>query len=31
VKLAQRDGLPKEKIYDLSLWMLLASLIGSKC
>jgi len=30
VKLAQRDGLPKEKIYDLSLWMLLASLIGSK-
>jgi phosphatidylglycerol:prolipoprotein diacylglycerol transferase len=30
VKLAARDGLPKEKIYDLSLWMLLASLIGSK-
>ena len=30
VKLAERDGLPKEKIYDLSLWMLLASLIGSK-
>lgn len=30
VKLAVRDGLPKEKIYDLSLWMLLASLIGSK-
>ena len=30
VKLAQRDGLPKEKIYDLSLWMLLASLVGSK-
>ena len=30
VKLAQRDGLPKEKIYDLCLWMLLASLIGSK-
>ena len=30
VKLAERDGLPKEKIYDLSLWMLLAALIGSK-
>jgi len=30
VKLAGRDGLPKEKIYDLSLWMLLASLVGSK-
>src|SRR6266480_5840726 len=30
VKLAVRDGLPREKIYDLSLWMLLASLIGSK-
>jgi phosphatidylglycerol---prolipoprotein diacylglyceryl transferase len=30
VKLAARDGLPKEKIYDLSLWMLLASLLGSK-
>src|SRR5687767_5090716 len=30
VKLAERDGLPKEKIYDLCLWMLLASLIGSK-
>lgn len=30
VKLAERDGLPREKIYDLSLWMLLASLIGSK-
>src|SRR6476620_2941192 len=30
VKLAARDGLPREKIYDLSLWMLLASLIGSK-
>ncbi|HEX3282599.1 MAG TPA: prolipoprotein diacylglyceryl transferase [Pyrinomonadaceae bacterium] len=30
VKLGARDGLPKEKIYDLSLWMLLASLIGSK-
>ncbi|MBA2527208.1 MAG: prolipoprotein diacylglyceryl transferase [Pyrinomonadaceae bacterium] len=30
VRLAGRDGLPREKIYDLSLWMLLASLIGSK-
>jgi phosphatidylglycerol:prolipoprotein diacylglycerol transferase len=30
VKLAARDGLPKEKVYDLSLWMLLASLVGSK-
>ena len=30
VKLAGRDELPREKIYDLSLWMLLASLIGSK-
>ncbi|MDQ5845675.1 MAG: prolipoprotein diacylglyceryl transferase [Acidobacteriota bacterium] len=30
VKLAARDGLPRQKIYDLCLWMLLASLIGSK-
>jgi len=30
VRLAEREGLPKEKIYDLCLWMLLASLIGSK-
>lgn len=30
VKLATRDGLPREKIYDLCLWMLLCSLIGSK-
>jgi phosphatidylglycerol:prolipoprotein diacylglycerol transferase len=30
VKLAERDGLPREKIYDLSLWMLLAGLVGSK-
>ena len=30
VRLAARDGLPKEKVYDLSLWMLLASLVGSK-
>ena len=30
VRLAERDGLPREKIYDLSLWMLLAGLVGSK-
>ena len=30
VRLGQRDGLPRERIYDLCLWMLLASLIGSK-
>jgi phosphatidylglycerol:prolipoprotein diacylglycerol transferase len=30
VKLASRDGLPREKIYDLCLWMLLSSLVGSK-
>ncbi len=30
VKLGERDGLPRQKIYDLSLWMLLAGLIGSK-
>ena len=30
VKLGERDGLPRERIYDLSLWALLASLIGSK-
>ena len=30
VRLATRDGLPREKIYDLCLWMLLFSLIGSK-
>jgi phosphatidylglycerol:prolipoprotein diacylglycerol transferase len=30
VKLGARDGLPREKIYDLCLWMLLSSLIGSK-
>lgn len=29
-RLGARDGLPRERIYDLSLWMLLASLIGSK-
>ncbi|HLA09173.1 MAG TPA: prolipoprotein diacylglyceryl transferase [Pyrinomonadaceae bacterium] len=30
VKLAERNGLPRERIYDLCLWILLASLIGSK-
>jgi len=30
VKLAARDGLPKERIYDLCLWLLLSSLVGSK-
>jgi phosphatidylglycerol:prolipoprotein diacylglycerol transferase len=30
VRLAVRDGLPREKIYDLCLWMLLSSLVGSK-
>ena len=30
VKLGERDGLPRQKIYDLSLWMLLAGLVGSK-
>ena len=29
-RLAVRDGLPRERIYDLGLWMLLAALIGSK-
>src|SRR3989454_2102438 len=30
VRLAERDGLPKERIYDLCLWLLLSSLVGSK-
>src|ERR1041384_1450408 len=30
VRLAARDGLPREKIYDLCLWLLLSSLVGSK-
>jgi phosphatidylglycerol:prolipoprotein diacylglycerol transferase len=30
VKLGARDGLRREKIYDLCLWMLVSSLIGSK-
>jgi phosphatidylglycerol:prolipoprotein diacylglycerol transferase len=29
-RLAARDGLPKERVYDLGLWMLLAALVGSK-
>ncbi|HEX8846324.1 MAG TPA: prolipoprotein diacylglyceryl transferase [Pyrinomonadaceae bacterium] len=29
-KLAARDGLPRERIYDLGLWVLLAALVGSK-
>jgi phosphatidylglycerol:prolipoprotein diacylglycerol transferase len=30
VRLSGRDRLPRERIYDLCLWVLLASLIGSK-
>ena len=29
-KLAARDGLPRERIYDLGLWTLIGGLIGSK-
>lgn len=29
-RLGGRDGLPKERVYDLGLWMLLAGLLGSK-
>lgn len=29
-KLATRDGLPRERVYDLGLWMLLAAIVGSK-
>ena len=29
-RLAERDGLPRQKIWDLCLWMLLAALVGSK-
>jgi phosphatidylglycerol---prolipoprotein diacylglyceryl transferase len=29
-RLASRDGLARERIYDLGLWMLLAGLLGSK-
>jgi phosphatidylglycerol---prolipoprotein diacylglyceryl transferase len=28
--LAARDGLPRERVYDLGLWMLLAAIVGSK-
>ena len=30
VRLAGRDGLPRARIYDLCLWLLLSSLVGSK-
>src|SRR5207247_1522066 len=30
VRLGTRDGLPREKIYDLCLWLLVSSLVGSK-
>src|SRR2546423_2405663 len=29
-RLAARDRLPRERVYDLGLWMLLAALVGSK-
>ncbi|HEX8633394.1 MAG TPA: prolipoprotein diacylglyceryl transferase [Pyrinomonadaceae bacterium] len=29
-RLAARDGLPRERIFDLGLWLLLASIVGSK-
>ncbi len=29
-KLGERDGLPKERIYDLGLWTIIGGLIGSK-
>src|SRR6185369_11400603 len=29
-KLAARDGLPRERIYDLGLWTLIGGLVGSK-
>ena len=29
-KLAARDGLPRERVYDLGLWILLSAIIGSK-
>nr|MBA2736012.1 prolipoprotein diacylglyceryl transferase [Pyrinomonadaceae bacterium] len=29
-RLAARDGLPRERIYDLGLWTLIGGLIGSK-
>jgi phosphatidylglycerol:prolipoprotein diacylglycerol transferase len=29
-RLGQRDGLPRERVFDLGLWMLLGGLVGSK-
>src|ERR671916_1368930 len=29
-RLGARDGLPRERIYDLGLWLLLAAIVGSK-
>lgn len=29
-RLAARDGLPRERVYDLGLWILLAAIVGSK-
>ncbi len=29
-RLAERDGLPRERIYDLGLWTLIGALLGSK-
>jgi phosphatidylglycerol:prolipoprotein diacylglycerol transferase len=29
-RLAARDGLPRERIYDLGLWLLIAAIVGSK-
>ncbi|HVF45519.1 MAG TPA: prolipoprotein diacylglyceryl transferase [Pyrinomonadaceae bacterium] len=29
-RLAERDGLPRERVFDLGLWMLLGGLVGSK-
>ena len=29
-RLAARDGLPRDRVYDLGLWMLLAAIVGSK-
>lgn len=29
-RMGERDGLPRERLYDLGLWMLLAAIVGSK-
>ena len=29
-KLGERDGLPKERLYDLGLWTIIGGLLGSK-